>query len=272
LQTNAQSLPLRIKRRLALFLRPLLDAHRSRAPFFRQFPAGGAVSLVNSRTLIDTKHKFVYSRVPKAANSSVVATLYLEDDIMCLPPSVEHLKRREKRLVDLSRREVERIDGEYCKFTFVRNPYTRLASCYLDKFRRPHPIGDKVRRLLGLKAGTEVGFDQFLDFLETDRGRLMDAHWARQVELMAFPLDKYDFIGSVESIEQDLPRLLELLNISKIPRRFSPHRTPSQDFLQNCTPLQLSRLHSIYEPDFVSFFYRADPQHQVRTISQQYLQ
>jgi hypothetical protein len=260
LQTNAHNLAHRIKRRLALFLRPLLDAHKSRAPFFRQFPAGGAVSLVNSRTLIDTKHKFVYSRVPKAANSSVVATLYLEDDIKSLPASVEHLKCRDKRLVDLSRHEVERIEAEYCKFTFVRNPYTRLASCYLDKFKRPHPVGDRARRLMGLKGSAEVGFDQFLDFLETDRGRLLDAHWARQIELMAFPLAKYDFIGSVENIEQDLPRLLDLLHISKKPRRFSPHRTPSKDFLQNCTPSQLRRILNIYQPDFLAFSYSFDPQ------------
>jgi len=259
LQIHAHNLPRRIKQRLGFVLRPLLDAHKSRAPFFRHFPAGGAVSLVNSRTLIDTKHKFVYSRVPKAANSSVVATLYLEDHIKSLPASVEHLKCRDKRLVDLSLHEVQRIEAEYCKFTFVRNPYTRLASCYLDKLKRPYPVGDKVRRLMGLKTDAEVSFNQFLDFLETDQGRLLDAHWARQVELMAFPLGQYNFIGSVETIEEDLPRLLELLNISKQPRRFSPHRTPSEDFLENCSPSQLRRVLNIYEPDFLAFSYSFDP-------------
>lgn len=177
-----------IRSHIAHRLRPLRKAKMARSAFFRKFPSGDSVFLVNSRTLIDFQRQFVYSRIPKAANSTVVATLYVEETDHDTSKSVRYLKRGEIAPVELSREQVSTLTDSFFKFTFVRNPYSRVVSCYLDKFLRPHSVGEKARRLMGMSSGSEVTFTRFLELISTDRGRLLDAHWARQTELLAFPV------------------------------------------------------------------------------------
>lgn len=253
-----------IKRSLGARIRPLINAQRARSPFFKKFPANGTVHLVNSRTLIDLQRRFVYSRVPKAANSTIVASLYLDAQDGEQVDSVEHLKKGRIAPAKLSERQVNEIVANFTKFTFVRNPYMRVLSCYLDKFTRPHMVGDIARQAMGLPNDAEVTFSRFLDFISTESGRQMDAHWARQTEIMAFPVVSYDFIGTVETIDTDLPELLALLKLSRPVTHFAPHRTKSKEMLDTLSSDDLRRIREIYSPDFDDLGYDPNPSNPIR--------
>lgn len=170
----------------------------SHLPFYRRYPFSSPVSIASAdkRGCVDLGLGVFYNRVPKAANSSVVVNLAqqkLGHEIESKPA-----KRIFRRPSSLSREEMAGFDSLY-RFTFVRNPYVRVLSAYLDKIERKAAHG-----------GRAVSFLEFLRRLE--RGELYrNAHWAPQASLLLLPVTEYDFIGRVESLERDLAAVLEIL-------------------------------------------------------------
>ena len=226
-----------------------------RSPFFSRFPSPHCSVLIDSRALISPPDRFVYFRIPKAANSAVVASL-LADESQMHRDSVEAIKKGGPRLSSLPKDQIDIILNEYCLFTFVRNPFARLYSCYLDKIERRKPESKKVTRWLQKPDGSNVTFDEFLDFLEHDKNIYMDAHWARQTDLIPVKLTTLHLIGSVERFDQDFNTLVDLLELeNRVPKKFAPHATGAMEKLQNLTDLQVSRIVDLYRNDFLSFKY-----------------
>ena len=139
----------------------------------------------------------------------------------------------------LSAEEVVRFDDLF-KFTVVRNPYTRTLSAYLDKVER------RAKR-----DNRESSFRDFL--LSLQRGKLYaNAHWAPQSALMLIPVERFDFIGKVETLEQDL---------ATIKRRIRPDlEQPLTSVMTNATGAG-DRLRAYYDDELVALvqdLYRRD--------------
>lgn len=130
-------------------------------------------------------------------------------------------------------------DPEYLKFGFVRNPFDRIISAYLDKVlqfdidRREYQTqmyslyGDdeNMRRL---RNATKPTFREYLeaievvlaqprtkssdlmsrDGFETNKSR-RDLHWRPQVELLHPDLVHFDFVGRFEDMAKDREVVLE---------------------------------------------------------------
>jgi hypothetical protein len=133
--------------------------------------------------------RFFCNRIPKAANSTVVTTLArlrFEKEIrsklakkMFLTPALLHND------------EVQEFD-DFFRFVFVRNPFTRTLSAYLDKVERR-----------AIRKDNPLSFKRFLYQLEA--GKLhSNAHWAPQYDLLLIPVDQFDFIGRTESFDSDI--------------------------------------------------------------------
>ena len=139
---------------------------------------------------------FFCNRIPKAANSTVTTTLArlkMGHDV----PS-KQAKKIFLSPAQLSGAEVARLDQLF-KFAFVRNPYSRTLSAYLDKVARDLPSDEKVHR--------------FADFItDLERGKLhSNAHWAPQSSLLLLPRGQFDFIGKTETLDHDLSTVLQRL-------------------------------------------------------------
>lgn len=202
---------------LFLTLRRWRDAARGaslrRAPFFARFPATVDVSMVNQRGAVCRSPKFIYFRIPKAANSAITLTLQglisAERIGEANPPA--EAKGSFSPLNSLSREEVENRQKLFFTFTFVRNPFTRIASAYLSKamdskMQKIHPA-----RWYGRDVNDPVSFAEFCVYLQQARGYLDDGHWARQCDLITLPLDQLDFIGKIENLDQDLRHVVRRL-------------------------------------------------------------
>jgi len=179
-------------------------------PFYRRYPFNSKMSLrsADSRGCVDLELGFFYSRVPKAANSTVVSTLAsLKTDS---PLAAKEAKLLFTRPSDLTSSEVESFDDLY-KFTVVRDPYIRTLSAFLDKVERKQ----ESRRHKGIKRD----FRGFLKWL--DGGKLhSNAHWAPQSSLLLLPLEEFDFIGRVEGFPADLQSILGGINSkNKVPAK-----------------------------------------------------
>src|SRR5439155_25103731 len=96
-----------------------------------------------------------------------------------------------------------RLDRAFT-FSFVRNPFTRILSAFLDKIATRTP---KFQKILGLD-GQAISFREFLERL--DDGYLMkNVHWAPQSELIPMAPGQLSFLGHVETIEPDLGEVME---------------------------------------------------------------
>ena len=102
------------------------------------------------------------------------------------------------------------LDSDAClTFSFVRNPFSRFLSAYLDKIvGDPEVITDRQKRL-GIGPGPErPSFDEFVEFVY-DQPRLdMDVHWAPQSFLLGWPRVRYGFLGRFERLSEDLEMLM----------------------------------------------------------------
>ncbi|MEB3361304.1 MAG: sulfotransferase family protein [Synechococcaceae cyanobacterium] len=152
---------------------------------------------------------FFYSRVPKAANTSITQTLFEHTAFRPKSTRREHPKYQFLRPLFLSRQEVGRLEHEAFKFTFVRDPYSRVLSAYLDKVGRQRHQGRRFL-LWAQRHNQPETFLGFCRYLEAG-GLFLDMHWAPQVAILCLPLERFDFIGRVEHLNRDLAVVLERL-------------------------------------------------------------
>jgi len=106
---------------------------------------------------------------------------------------------------------------DYFKFAFVRNPWDRVVSCYLDK------VVNKRRDYYMECHGKD--FEYFVRFIKKKDLSICDRHIRLQSRL--FPYREVDFIGRFENFENDLRSVLDKLNIkvNRIPRLNVTKRT-----------------------------------------------
>lgn len=134
-------------------------------------------------------------------------------------------------------------DKNVRKIAFVRNPYTRVLSAYLDKidrinkkantsehnshFVRVHADIRKFRdaslkrswkyKVFGrftLPKDDYVDFITFLTWIKETRsfsGFSQDEHWTPQSEILKYPSVNFDFLGRFENLENDAKVALEMM-------------------------------------------------------------
>lgn len=160
-------------------------------------------------------------------------------------------------------------DPEALRFSFVRNPYDRMVSCWLDQYRdKPLARGldiyidnylerrKQVDPSLPAGASESLSFPQFVDFaLATDDlvCSAVSMHWHPQVKILHVPGMKLNFIGKIENFAADFNRVLDFVNApSELrvklvePFHFSK-RKPVADYL---TATIAERIYAAYEEDF----------------------
>lgn len=138
--------------------------------------------------LIGHKQKIIFVNVTKSASSSIRQILQLNFQIS---------DRRDQESIKLI--PINQID-DYFIFTFVRDPLLRMES----------GIGQAQRQ------GVQHTHPQILDFLS--KGCIVDKHvWSiaryLNIKLADGSPIKYDFIGSLENIDQDMNLLLPILKM-----------------------------------------------------------
>jgi dermatan 4-sulfotransferase 1 len=137
--------------------------------------------------------------------------------------------------LDLSGPEAALLqDPSIAKFAFVRNPYTRTLSAYLNKvesFLSPAGVaegggyfGDVVRAIDGFRQDQlgdthpRVDFEVFLLWLRSF-GKVKDGfghfrqdeHWQAQSVLLRHPDVRFDILGRFETLPKDAPRVLQAM-------------------------------------------------------------
>ncbi len=137
--------------------------------------------------------KTLFVHIPKTGGTSIQVFLDKTDYVMY----------GHKRLT----REKGREYGNHFKFTFVRNPWSRIASGYIHAANSE--TGFRARRKLEVFTG---GFKKFLNIL-CGRGEFPHSHIAhmRNKQLIYFldrGIETVDYIGRHETLRRDFSQVL----------------------------------------------------------------
>lgn len=146
-----------------------------------------------------------YNRIKKNANTSVL--LLLRELETGTSEARAEAKWNVPTLLDMAPADQHQIAG-LSFFVVIRNPYSRVLSAFLDKFRHA-----KYQRKHGRFALTPAGFAQFVAWLDTG-GLARDAHWDLQEKLIAVPLGQFDRVIRFETFREDMIAFLDAQGIT----------------------------------------------------------
>lgn len=161
---------------------------------------------IRGRTiLISDKYKFIYYPVNKAASTTLCQILSSID--------------RKRRYINPVKESYRYKDYQsYYHFTFVRNPWDRLVSCYKDKILKEDR--NLIKRVYKIDR---IRFDDFVKMVGKTPDYFSNTHFVSQYLSMRFKEPKeMNFIGRFETFEAELDSLLNVIiparKINEIPR------------------------------------------------------
>lgn len=225
-------------------------------PFYRRFPYRGRLWWVevDMRIAVCPEAGFFYNRLPKNANSTV--TSLLADRVFGPGGSVSP-KHRFVRPSRLSAAQVRAVETDHFKFVILRDPYTRTLSAFLDKVMKPGTQRRGPWRWFarhGIEAPTFENFCQYLD----DGGLHADNHWAPQVDGIVLPLDRFDMVARLETLQPDLDvihRKLFGAPLDELPRKGPRSTGAAGTTAEHYTPLAADIVSRLYSRDFAELGY-----------------
>lgn len=195
-----------------------------------------------SRLIVSEHARLIYCPIPKAANSNwkyLIRKFERRHDYTNLSVAHRVNASRFRYLTDYSVDEAHRLlnDASYLKFVFVRDPYQRLLSCYMDKFRNTNAVyvaneytpflaqlySWPIARRLAARHAARPSFTAFVDQLARQTPQQMNAHWMPQTLHCGIGIMPYDFIGRMETLHTDAAYVLR--RIGRANERFP---SPSQ--------------------------------------------
>jgi hypothetical protein len=151
----------------------------------------------------------------------------------------------------------------YRFITFVRNPYTRMCSCYRDKILGSKPQKRAILRRLGYSGHpieTPVSFEEFAKAAAGQSDREMDNHWRVQSSQILYGIVEYAFVGRFEQYAADWVEGFSRLGFSgtEMPESRQLNRTKTGED-ENCDKYYTKELQDLiyrrYKKDFDNFGY-----------------
>jgi hypothetical protein len=175
---------------------------------FRLKPKQDAAGLV----VISHRYKFIYFGLPKVASRSFY-NLFVVNHAQDF--DIEWSEKRG------GFDEAIAAYPDYFRFAFVRNPWSRIVSCYESKIA-DNVIGKRARILSfykGLKGGE--AFADFVNWLCGDEGRdeIADRHWLSQHVFLYGDDGRAlcDFVGRYENLDTDWAAVCEKIGMPLLP-------------------------------------------------------
>lgn len=224
-----------------------------------------------NHSYISLKNRYFFHSVGKAANSTVKHYLYNEE---LKGTGIKYKTVHERlnsplispfQLDSLLLNEVL-LSDKYFHFTFVRNPYSRILSCFLDRIQNINSAPYKeLVRWAGREIGYNFTFSEFVALICEQSDCEQNNHWRLQYADAMCGAIKYDFIGKQETFDNDMKIIWKSLfpessvkDFSKINK--SPAKTGSKEKLHEYWNQDLiSKVADRYKADFEYFDYNKLP-------------
>lgn len=207
-------------------------------------------------------HKFLYVATPKVGCTTLKHYLqqvelqglldyryYGEEHDAALSPLLQP--------VDCVRAFLEALDNDRCfKFTFVRNPFSRALSGYIDKIVNSKPERERLLPPLGIEPDNEPpSFAHFLRAVAHQAPELRDYHWAEQSWLTQPAAIQYDFVGRFERFGDDFEHVCKQIGFTATVPAVEHSTHADKRYSEFYGPEEVELVREIYSRDFQTFGY-----------------
>jgi len=150
-------------------------------------------NLDSSDFFILDEEELVFASVAKSACSSIKNSMVGEHP---KDRSIHYHTRH------LSHKKIPRSKKSYHSFTYVRNPYERLISCYKDKFVKQRENFMYKNYLFGY-LDRDDSFEEFVRKISKLPDFLCDRHFKTQYSIIYSKGARIDHIGRIEDLPGD---------------------------------------------------------------------
>lgn len=242
------------------------------AAFYRRMAAAGFDADRHVKVL--PRHKLIYVAVPKAASTRICNTLACIEGRLsrsfCPDKRARYRGPYGPRNTTVGSLYRTATDARAMRFSFVRNPYARLVSCWADKFaNRPLVPGDPfIDYYLRETANADLQsrheeshclpFADFVRFVAQLEGERRDRHFQAQSTILDIPGIAYTFIGKLEAFDADFACVLDFLRAEEDVRREAArplNESHRDDWPAYYTPELADCVYRTYERDFDAYGY-----------------
>lgn len=223
----------------------------------------------NSAVNLSLKGRYVYIENPKVASSTIKTRLHANEliglsNIRVGPhPDIANSPFVKPYQLPISDAAEYIFGGSFFKFTFVRNPFHRLLSSYLDKILSSAPEKGQIDAVWARKYGEKKDhytFGEFVEAISNIPDNFRDKHWRTQSRITMTGYIDYSFIGRFEQLNAHLAKIESMAQIdfSNL-KEISPHKTDAASRLREFYTDDIFRnVTKLYETDFDRFMYKKE--------------
>lgn len=216
---------------------------------------------MNKYAILLDKYKSIYILIPKAGTSSMK---YWCSEILDLNINIKDIHKT--NLPYISKTQVTNNKYKnYYKFTFVRDPWDRIVSCYEDKVKdrkqKPAYNGNIFPRFRRFKEiNKKMTFKEFVTVISKIPDSKSDTHFVSQYYLLKKNKSNLllpNYIGKLENIQSDLKQVLSAIKINpkvtlKHLHRLTVDKTKYRNYY---TPYTKDLIYKRYKKDINYFKY-----------------
>jgi hypothetical protein len=211
------------------FARPVLARLRQTCPD-RERP--WLLNRIRFGTFVDTKHKILYVDTPKVASTAILRFFNRLHGRTQIRPFTGQLRETRPEMFVHSRKNAALLplsampnalqseileSTDWLRFAFVRNPFTRIFSFWLNKLFLAEPDYEHVFALLGrplperlARPEDSVLFDEFVRGIVAHLDpEASDQHLMRQERLLLPAFFDFNHIGRIENFSEDFAVVIE---------------------------------------------------------------
>lgn len=215
---------------------------------------------VASRIIVEPELKFVYIRIPKAANSTVTKLI-----LNCMHKNQykaaeynHNYKKSFKNAKQVTLKQARLAKKNYVFFVVVRNPYDRILSAYLNKFSKEKYVKRFGKQIAEAGDGN-LNFKSFCYYL-CQNNLYKNPHWIPQSEYIWPSYERLDYIGKVENLKNDLENIfLEVFDNCNIDTTYvyGPEPTNANSKKDEYYDKETKKIiNKLYANDFKMFNYK----------------
>ncbi len=207
--------------------------------------------------------KVIYLEMPKVANCSIKASMLntkFEDDYSVQKESLKYTTHK-----------VGRGCRDFYKFTFVRNPFERLVSCYESKYHKDKKMIGSIMKnleydnyLFGF-IRRDYGFTNFVLRIALIPDAYKDHHFKPQSQIV-YEKDgrsRVDFVGKYESLNEEYEKISEKYDFDELPIY---NKTERKDYKEYYNALTARIAYFIYRKDIKNFGYEKEYRQLIKYI------
>jgi hypothetical protein len=188
------------------------------------------VQRIRFATFVDPKHKLLYVETPKVASTAILSAFNRLHGEVDIRPFTGLMRETRREMFVHSRKnavmkplsamppsmQIEILESEeWLRFAFVRDPYTRVFSLWLNKVFIAEPGSEQVFTLLGRdvparldRPAASILFDAFVNgIVRRVDLESADQHYRPQEWLLQPDFFNIGFIGKIENFTKDFGRV-----------------------------------------------------------------